>query len=73
MIVNVLHASTVGAGFIPVLPPTDMIQSKYHAVRRMGINPPIQRIGVHLTAIELHCTVAGAAFMAVRSVDRPNL
>ena len=39
LVINVLHASAVGAGFIPVLPATDKIQSKYHAAARMGINP----------------------------------
>ena len=34
-----LHISTVGMGFIPVLPTADKIQSKYPATARVGINP----------------------------------
>ncbi len=30
LVINVLHASAVGAGFIPVVPATDEIQSKYY-------------------------------------------
>ena len=33
------HSAAVGAGFIPVLPTADKIQSKYHAAARTGINP----------------------------------
>ena len=39
LITNVLHASTVVAGFIPVLPTADKIQSKFPAAARVGINP----------------------------------
>ena len=39
LITNALHASTVGAGFIPVLPATDKNQGKRPAAARMGINP----------------------------------
>ena len=33
------HSTTVGMGFIPVLPTADKIQSKYPAAARAGINP----------------------------------
>jgi len=39
LITNVLHASAVGAGFIPVLPATDKNQGKRPAAARMVINP----------------------------------
>ena len=39
LIAKVLHASTVGAGFIPALPATDKIKSKCPAAARVGINP----------------------------------
>ena len=39
LIVNVLHTSAVGAGFIPALPTADKIQSKYPTAARVGINP----------------------------------
>ena len=39
LITNALHTSTVGAGFIPVLPATDKNQGKRPAAARMGINP----------------------------------
>ena len=38
-IAKALHASAVGMGFIPVLPATGKIQSKYPAAARVGINP----------------------------------
>ena len=39
LIANVLHASAVGMGFIPVLPAADKIPNKYNAAARTGINP----------------------------------
>ena len=39
LIINVLHLSAVGAGFIPVLPTAGKIQKKYNAAGRTGINP----------------------------------
>ena len=39
LITKALHISTVGMGFIPVLPTADKIQSKYPAAARVGINP----------------------------------
>ena len=39
LVINVLHASAVGVGFIPILPATDKIQRKYPAAGRVGINP----------------------------------
>ena len=39
LIINVLHSSTVGAGFIPALPTSDENLGSYHAAARMGINP----------------------------------
>ena len=38
-IAKVLHTSAVGMGFIPVLPTTSKIRSKYTAAARVGINP----------------------------------
>ena len=39
LIAKVLHTSAVGMGFIPVLPTTSKIRSKYTAAARVGINP----------------------------------
>ena len=39
LITNVLHTSSVGTGFIPVLPIEDKIQSKYPAAAREGMKP----------------------------------
>ena len=39
MITNVLHLSTVGAGFIPALAAADENSSNYTAAGRVGINP----------------------------------
>ena len=36
MVINVLHISAVGAGFIPVLPTTDKILNKFPAAARTG-------------------------------------
>ncbi|MDY6266599.1 MAG: hypothetical protein SPM31_05655 [Prevotella sp.] len=38
LITNMLHISSVGAGFIPALPTADKIQSKYPAAARVEIN-----------------------------------
>ncbi len=53
------HSATVGAGFIPVLPTADKIQSKYNAAARTGINPApyggyVQRINYQCVANEIH-------------------
>ena len=39
LILRCLQHLATGAGFIPVLPTADKIQSKYHAAARTGINP----------------------------------
>ena len=39
LIINVLHASTVGVGFIPTLPAADKIQNNHNAAARVAINP----------------------------------
>mgnify|MGYP006369320731 CR=1 FL=1 len=36
LVINVLHTSAVGAGFIPVLPTTDKILNKFPAAARTG-------------------------------------
>ena len=50
------HANPMRAGFIPVLPATDKIQSKYHAAARMGINttPTAAECCKHLSISGLH-------------------
>ena len=39
LIAKVLHTSSVGTGFIPVLPTADKMKSKCTAAALMGINP----------------------------------
>ena len=36
LVINALHTSAVGAGFIPVLPTTDKILNKFPAAARTG-------------------------------------
>ena len=56
MITNVLHASTVGAGFIPVLPTADKIQSKFPAAARVGINPTLRLQNAASVLVSEVCT-----------------
>ena len=56
LITNVLHASAVGAGFIPVLPTADKIQSKYPAAARVGINPTLRLQNAASVLVSEVCT-----------------
>ena len=58
LIAKVLHASTVGAGFIPALPTADKIQSKYSAAARTGIQskyPAAAREGINPSPTVTEC------------------
>ena len=77
LIAKVLHTSAVGAGFIPVLPTADKIQSKYHAAAREGMKPSptvaecCYRFDNPLIAKVLHTSAVGAWFIpALPTADK---
>ena len=77
LIDNVLHTSTVGMGFIPVLLTTSKTQSKSPAAARVGINPtPTLDVRCNhfdnpLIAIVLHTSAVGAGFIpALPTADK---
>ena len=78
LITKVLHTSAVGTGFIPVLPTTDKIQSKYHAAARAGINhaPTVAECCNHednpLITKVLHSATVGTGFIPVLSATSKN-
>ena len=69
LIAKVLHASTVGAGFIPALPTTDKILSKNPAAARVGINPTptldvcCNHVDNSLITKVLHTSAVGTGFI----------
>ena len=78
LIAKVLHTSTVGTGFIPVLPTADKIQSQYHAAARAGINPAptVAECCNHednpLIAKVLHTSTVGTGFIPVLPATSKN-
>ena len=77
LIAKVLHTSTVGTGFIPVLPTADKIKSKYPAAARVGINPTptltecCNAFDNLLIAKVLHSAAVGAGFIpALPTADK---
>ena len=77
MMRSLQHSSAVGAGFIPVLPTADKIQSKCPAAARVGINPTptldvcCNHFDNPLIAKVLHTSAVGAGFIpALPTADK---
>ena len=69
LIINALHTSTVGAGFIPALAAADEKSSKCPVAGRVGINPTPTECCNHfdnqLIAKVLHTSAVGTGFIPV--------
>ena len=69
LVINVLHTSTVGTGFIPALAAADEKSSKCPAVGRVGINHTPTECCNHfdnqLIAKVLHTSAVGTGFIPV--------
>ena len=78
MMRSLQYSAAVGAGFIPVLPTADKIQSKYPAAARVGITPTptvaesYNHFGNPLIANVLHTSTVGAGFIPALPVTDEN-